>query len=206
MKKWIELKSIAVPWTMPNVDTGSIITMERLLLNPDNLDKYAFEPFRYIDGDGDKGELNMEFPLNKPQFRGAKIMIVGENFGCGSSRESAPEAISKMNFRCLIGNSFGSIFEKNCYQKGILPIKLHLDMIKRLSELANNLGKFTVDLKKSIIITPDNQVIDFHIDKIQQKYLIEGKDINDETLSHIESIEHYIKNDRINRPWIYSTK
>ena len=152
MEKFEIVRSNAVPWLMPNVDTDIITPMKRILKNYDRLQDFAFEPYRFVDGDGDKGELNPDFPLNKPEYAGAKIMITGENFGSGSSRETAPEAIAKLGIRCLIGTSFGGIFFKNCFQQGILPIVFPEEVVGELAAL---------DPSEEVVVDLHDQTVSF---------------------------------------------
>lgn len=203
MNKFISITSPAIAWLMPNVDTDIIIPMKRLLLNMDELGKYSFEPFRFVDGDGDKGELNMDFPLNQPLAAVAKIMIVGENFGCGSSREVAAEAILHCGIRCLIGSSFGGIFVKNCFQQGILPISLPVETVRQLAELSKKGGLFTVDLSAKTITAPDGQILNFVIDDFRRRCLMEGLDDVDITLKSKETIDSFFSLDSSVRTWLY---
>lgn len=204
MEKFTVLRSRAVPWLMPNVDTDTITPMKRILLNMEELGKYSFEPYRYVGGDGDRGELNMEFPLNMHCFQNAGIMITGENFGCGSSRETAPEAIRRIGIRCLVGSSFGGIFQKNCYQQGILPITLTKDEVEWLAELAKSLEEFTVDLPSRTLYAPDGGRYLFTLPEIRYRSLSEGLDDVGMTLEKLNSILQYFKQDSVKRRWLYN--
>lgn len=206
MRKIQIVKSVAVPWLLPNIDTDIISPMKRILYNINELDKYAFEPFRFLNGDGDNGELNPEFPLNLPAYQGAKIMIVGENFGCGSSRETAPEGIAGMGIECIIGSSFGGIFFKNCFRQGILPIILPLETVISMSEQTLE-GEFVVNLYEQTITTPRDEIIKFHVEPLSRASLLEGLDDVGRTLKKVEKINQFKAEDKILRPWIYrSTK
>ncbi|HWR06566.1 3-isopropylmalate dehydratase small subunit [Sporomusa sp.] len=202
MEKFSVLKSIAVPWLMPNVDTDIITPMRRMLMNPNELDKYSFEAYRFVDGNGDKGELSLEFPLNQEGCKKAKIMIVGENFGGGSSRETAPMAIAKLGVRCLIGSSFGGIFFKNCFQQGILPIVLPKG---KVIELASQKGEFEIDLPQKVIRTPLGEVIAFEVENLRLMSLSEGLDDVGMTQKKTALIEKFFKKDRAKRKWLYNT-
>ncbi len=203
MEKLTILNSIAVPWLIPNIDTDIITPMKRMLSAPAELEKYAFEPYRFIGGNADTGSPNPAFPLNQKQYEHAKIMIVGENFGGGSSRETAPEAIAKMGYRCLIGSSFGGIFFKNCFQVGILPISLDKDVVERLAVQAETLGSFIVDLNKQQIMTPEGECIPFAVEPLRKTMLLEGQDDVGMTLRNKDDIDAFFKSDRTNRPWLY---
>ena len=206
MRKIQIIKSVAVPWLLPNIDTDIISPMKRMLYNINELDKYAFEPFRFLDGDGDKGEINPDFPLNMAVYRGAKIMIVGKNFGCGSSRETAPEGMAGMGIECIIGSSFGGIFFKNCFQQGILPIMLPLEIVHSMSEQTLE-GEFEVNLYEQTITTPRGEVVRFDVESLHRESLLKGLDDVSRTLKKVEAINQFKAKDKLLRPWIYcSTK
>lgn len=204
MEKLTVLKGKAVPWLVNNVDTDTITPMKRLLLNMDELEKYSFEPYRFLDGDGDKGKLNKAFPLNQVEYQDAKIMITGVNFGCGSSRETAPEAIRRCGIRCLIGSSFGGIFQKNCFQQGVLPITFPEVTIEKLAKQAETQGEFIVDLERQKVIAPDMQEYEFQIEKSRKDSLLYGMDDVDMTLRKEERILHFFEKDLETRPWLYN--
>ncbi|MDI6706684.1 MAG: 3-isopropylmalate dehydratase small subunit [Bacillota bacterium] len=206
MRKIQIIKSVAAPLLLPNIDTDIISPMKRILYNINELDKYTFEPLRFLDGDGDKGELNPDFPLNMPAYRGAKIMIVGENFGCGSSRETAPEGMASMGIECIIGSSFGGIFFKNCFQQGILPIMLPLETVHSMAEQTLK-GEFVVNLYEQTITTPSGEVVRFDVDPLRRESLLEGLDDVGRTLKKVKAIDQFKAKDKLARPWIYcSTK
>ena len=168
------------------------------------MENYSFEPYRFVNGDGDKGILNMDFPLNQAAYKDAQIMVVGENFGCGSSRETAPEAIARLGIRCLIGSSFGGIFTKNCYQQGILPVCFPKETIDILAAQAENGGEFFVDLLSQTVTSPDQNVFHFSCDSTRREMLLEGVSDVDVTLKSREQIDRFFSEDRKNRPWLYS--
>lgn len=203
MKKFGVVKSKAAPWLLPNVDTDIITPMKRILNNLNDLSAYAFEPFRFQNGDGDNGLLNPSFVLNQPEYKDVQIMIVGENFGSGSSRETAPAAIAGLGIQCLIGISFGGIFMKNCFQQGVLPIVLPKETIESLSQQTLE-GEFVVDLYKKEIITPRSEVISFDVDPLRQMLLIEGLDDVGVTLKNRNKICDFQKQDSNLRPWVYN--
>jgi 3-isopropylmalate/(R)-2-methylmalate dehydratase small subunit len=202
MEKFQTIRSIAVPWLMPNVDTDTISPMKRLILNMDQLDVYSFEPYRFVDGDGDAGVLNPDFPLNQPRFQGARILIAGENFGCGSSRETAPEAIAKCGYRCIISSGFGGIFTKNCYQQGILPIVFPGELVATLADQAEAGGIFQVDLENREVTAPDGAVHPFAIEDARREALLQGLDEVRRTLLRREAIDAFWAADRHRRPWL----
>lgn len=203
MRKFETIHSIAVPWLLPNVDTDTISPMKRLILNMDELDVYSFEPYRFIDGDGDAGQLNMEFPLNQERYKGAKILIVGENFGCGSSRETAPEAIAKCGYECIISSSFGGIFTKNCYQQALLPLVFPKEMVEDWAKQAEEGDPFTVDLEKCIVVSPDGKTHSFTIEDARREALLLGLDEVARTLKKSDKIDRFFEQDKQQRPWLY---
>ena len=200
MKKFEHVKSVAVPWLLPNIDTDVITPMKRILYNMEEMGKYSFAPYRFADGDGDNDELNPKFPLNQPLFRDSKIMLVGENFGCGSSRETAAIAIAEIGIRCLIAPSFGGIFFKNCFQQGILPIVLPMEMIHHLAALQ---GELEIDLENCQIICPDGRQVPFEVEASRQRMLLEGLDDVMLTLKKEGRTREFIEKDSMLRPWVY---
>lgn len=204
MRKLTQLTSTAVPIMNANVDTDIITPMNRITTRSDRpLSYYAFEPLRYIDGNGDSGQMNVEFPLNKGKYKGAEIMICGENFGCGSSSETAPAAIVELGFRVLIGSSFGDIFFNNCFQQGLLPIILSLDTTQRLATLATMARQFSIDLPAQSLTTPEG-TISFAVNSLRKKSLIEGLDDIGLTLRQTDLIDKWQAEDRLKRPWVYN--
>ena len=203
MRKFETVVSGAVAWLMPNVDTDAIAPMKRLILNTDELGKYSFEPYRFVNGDGDSFVLNMDFPLNDPKYSGVQILIAGENFGCGSSRETAVQAIDKCGYRVIIASSFGGIFVKNCFMQGLLPIQLEKDLVVELAKQAEAGGEFTVDLVSKEITAPDGSKIPFDIEDSRREVLLGGLDEVKRILDRSDIYEEYIRNDKKIRPWLY---
>lgn len=207
MEKLTHISSRAVPIMNANVDTDIITPMNRLTgRNAHPLSHYAFEPLRYIGGNGDEGAPNPDFPLNDPQFAGARIIICGENFGCGSSRESAPAALAELGIRCVIGSSFGDIFFNNCFQQGVLPVVLPLDLVGQLAQEARQGGEFQVDLASRHITTPSGNTHDFEVNDLKRRSLMEGLDDISLTLERDADIAAFQARDRLARPWIYEIK
>lgn len=204
MEKLVKISSRAVVWLVPDIDTDVITPMKRILKNFDQLADYAFEPYRFVDGDGDSGRLDPDFVLNQEQHQTTTIWIVGDNFGCGSSRETAPEAIAGMGIRCLISTSFGGIFHKNCYQQGILPIVFPPEIVDNLVNEASE-GEFEVDLENQVLTSPRKKSFSFNIGKRQRQLLLEGLDDVGLTLKRIDRIREFEVADQQSRPWIYQT-
>ena len=195
MEKFSSLTSIAAPMPQKNVDTDLIIRVERCTGTPrEQLGDYAFEMVRFLKD----GSLNPEFVLNQPRYRGARILVCGEFFGTGSSREMAVWALAGMGIRCLIAPSYGEIFRGNCFQNGLLPIVLPApDVEKLLKKTADS--PFTVDLERQTI----NGSIPFEISPRRKKMLLEGLDELGLTLAMEPKIAAFEAADRERRPWIY---
>ena len=157
MEKFTVLTAVAAPLLRPNINTDILIRIERLMYVPrGQLAKYCFEAWRYLPD----GSEDPDFVLNKPAYRGAKILIGGPNFACGSSREAAVWSLWDFGFRCVIAPSFGDIFFNNCFQNGMLPIVLPADVVAELGEEAARAGEgangapFTIDLEQQLISRP----------------------------------------------------
>ena len=203
MDKFVRVSSRAVPILRPNVDTDLITPMRRIgVAQAHPLHHYAFEAVRYIGGDGDKGALNPEFALNQEAYAGARIMFTGPNFGCGSSRETAPQAIAGLGFRCLIGTSFGDIFFKNCFQQGLLAVVLaQTDFDALLARIGQ--GEFGADLGSCTITAPDGLCVSFEVNPLRRESLLSGLDDIGLSLQRRDAIAAFQTRDRKDRPWVY---
>ena len=198
MNKFQTLTAVAAPFPQKNVDTDFIIRVERCTGTPkEQLGDYAFEMARFLPG----GAENPEFVLNQPRYRGARILVCGEFFGTGSSREMAVWAIAGMGIRCLIAPSFGQIFFGNCLQNGLLPITLPEAAVRALMTDAAvaDAKPFTVDLEAQTI----NGSVRFETAPRQRKMLLEGLDEIGLTLAMEPKIAAFEAADRARRPWIY---
>jgi len=201
MLKFSTLTAVAAPFPQKNVDTDLIIRIERCTGTPkEELGKYAFEMVRYLPGGAERAE-NPDFVLNQPRYRGAQILVCGEFFGTGSSREVAVWALAGMGIRCVIAPSFGQIFFSNCFQNGLLPIVLSSSLVLNLIDKASapNATPFTVDLEKQLV----NGTIPFDIAPRNRKMLLEGLDEIGLTLALEPKIAAFQAADRARRPWIY---
>ena len=196
MNKFQTLQAVAAPFRRKNVDTDFIIRMERCTGTPkEQLGGYAFEMIRFLkDGSPDPA-----FVLNQPRYRGAQILVCGEFFGTGSSREMAVWAIAGMGIRCLIAPSYGQIFYGNCFQNGLLPIVLGSSEVEGLMREAEKGNEFQIDLQNQLI----NKVIHFDISPRRKKMLLEGIDELGVTLAMEPKIAAFEAADRARRPWIY---
>ncbi len=199
MNKFETLTAIAAPFPMKNVDTDLIIRIERCTGMPkEELGKYAFEMARYLPG----GAEDPAFLFNQPRYRNPRIIVCGEFFGTGSSREVAVWAIASMGVRCVIAPSFGQIFFNNCFQNGLLAIVLPAPKVDELMRQASqpDAGPFTIDLANQRI----NNAMHFDIAPRNKKMLLEGLDEIGLTLAMERKIAAFQAADRERRPWIYS--
>ena len=190
MEKFDILEAVAAPLPMANVDTDKIIPARFLkTIRRSGLGTHLFEDLRYQDD----GKENPDFILNKPQYRNAKILISGHNFGCGSSREHAPWALLDFGIKCIIAPSFADIFFNNCFKNGILPVILTEAECKALindAESGSN-ARIIVDLKAQAISRPDGTVYTFEIDPFRKRCLLGGLDDIGLTLEHGIAITAY---------------
>jgi 3-isopropylmalate/(R)-2-methylmalate dehydratase small subunit len=190
MQKFTTLTGIAAPFPEINVDTDKIIPKQFLkTIKRTGLGKNLFHELRY---DASGKEIS-DFVLNKPAYRKAQILVTGENFGCGSSREHAPWALLDFGIRCVIAPSFADIFYNNCFQNGILPIVLPQDDVDKLLDDASrgSNATVTVDLEKQEIRGPDGGVIRFDIDPFKKHCLLNGLDAIGLTLEKGRKIDTF---------------
>ena len=195
------LSGVAAPLMRANIDTDTIIRIERMTgTTPQQMGPWAFEALRFrADGTEDP-----HFVLNQTRFRGAPILLAGDNFGCGSSREGAVWALKYWGVRCVIAPGFGDIFRGNCFQNGLLPVVLPADQVERLA--AQCLGadaRVTVDLERQLVIAPDGEEMPFAIEAIRREALLEGLDDIGLTLRHADLIAAFQARDRQARPWVW---
>ena len=203
MEKFAVLDATAAALPTPDVDTDMIIRIERCVRTPRaEMGRWAFEMARYrADGSEDPA-----FPLNRAPFRGAQILVAAENFGCGSSREMAVWAIAGMGFRCVIAPSFGEIFYGNCFQNGVLAIRLPAPAV---DGLLDTLGaapapvRLRVDLPAQTVAGPDGTIHRFDIDPLRKNALLEGLDAIGMTLTREAEIAAWQAADRARRPWVW---
>ena len=199
MDKFITLSGIAAPLPMINVDTDMIIPKQFLkTIKRSGLGKNLFYELRYDL----QGNIKNDFVLNWDPYKSAKILITGENFGCGSSREHAPWSLLDFGFRSIIAPSFADIFYNNCFKNGILPIRLDQSDVDRLMKEAENKKTLTINLEEQSIVDESGKSIDFEIEEFKKKCLIEGLDDIDLTLKKNEAIGVYEERIQEKFPWI----
>ena len=201
MEKFEKLHGIAAPMPLVNIDTDMIIPKVFLkTIKRSGLGVNLFDEMRY-DRSGNEIE---DFVLNKPQYRKTEILVAGDNFGCGSSREHAPWAIADFGIKCVISTSFADIFFNNCFKNGILPIVLpqeQVDLLMKDAEKGEN-ARMTVDLEAQEITTSDGEVITFDVDAFKKHCLLNGLDDIGLTLEKAGAIESYEAEMSQERPWV----
>jgi 3-isopropylmalate/(R)-2-methylmalate dehydratase small subunit len=201
MEKFTTLTGVAAPLPMINVDTDKIIPKQYLkTIERKGLGKGLFDEMRYRPD----GSENPDFVLNKPAYRQAKILVAGENFGCGSSREHAPWALLDFGIRCVISTSFADIFYNNCFKNGILPIKLPQEDVDKLMDDASRGANavVSIDLEKQEIRGPDGGCITFDIDPFRKHLLLNGLDDVGLTLQKEGKISSYEAKRQAATPWL----
>jgi 3-isopropylmalate/(R)-2-methylmalate dehydratase small subunit len=204
MQAFTMLDGVAAPLMRTNINTDIIIRIERLRdLEADKLGPYAFESWRYRpDGSEDPA-----FVLNKPPYREAHILISGDNFACGSSREAAVWALQAFGIRCVIAPSFGPIFFSNCFQNGVLPVILPSKVVDDLAaevEATQGKGRVTVDLHRCVVVSPSGKETAFTIDAMLREGMLKGLDQIELTRAREAQIAAFQARDRADHPWVYA--
>ena len=199
MDKFKKITGIAAPLPMINIDTDMIIPKQFLkTIKRSGLGKNLFHELRYDL----QGNIRNDFVLNWDPYKSALILIAGDNFGCGSSREHAPWSLLDFGFRCIIAPSFADIFYNNCFKNGILPIKLNQKKVDQLINEAENKRILSIDLEEQKIVDEDNNLIQFEIDSFRKKCLLEGLDDIALSLKKIKKIDSFEQNLSKSQPWI----
>jgi 3-isopropylmalate/(R)-2-methylmalate dehydratase small subunit len=201
MQPFTKLTSTPAPLKVVNVDTDMIIPKQFLkTIKRTGLGKSLFSEMRYLED----GRENPDFVLNKPAYRKSEILIAGDNFGCGSSREHAPWALLDFGIRCVISTSFADIFYNNCFKNGILPITVSPEDLDKLFDDADrgSNATLTIDLEKQEITGPDGGVVHFEIDPFRKKCLLEGLDDIGLTMAKADSISRYEEKAKLDRAWL----
>ena len=201
MDKFKKLSGIAAPMPLINIDTDMIIPKVFLkTIKRSGLGVNLFDEMRYLDD----GSENPDFVLNKPQYREAEILVAGDNFGCGSSREHAPWAIKDFGIRCVISTSYADIFFNNCFKNGILPIvlpKAQVDVLMKDAEKGSN-ARIEVDLEAQTVTTSDGETFAFEVDAFKKHCLLNGLDDIGLTMEKAASIDAYESKLQVSHPWV----
>lgn len=201
MEKFEKIQGIAAPMPLVNIDTDMIIPKIHLKsIKRTGFGKNLFDEMRF---NRDGSEI-ADFVLNKPQYRNAEILVAGDNFGCGSSREHAPWAIADFGIKCIVSTSFADIFFNNSFKNGILPIVLpqeQVDILMEDAEKGEN-ARMTVDLEAQEITTSDGQVIPFEVDAFKKHCLLNGLDDIGLTMEKVDAIDAFEARDSAARPWL----
>ncbi|MBK6619205.1 MAG: 3-isopropylmalate dehydratase small subunit [Nitrosomonas sp.] len=212
MKKFEQCHGLVVPLDRANVDTDAIIPKQFLKsIKRSGFGQYLFDEWRFLDH-GEPGmtvaqrQINPDFVLNQPRYRGAEILLARDNFGCGSSREHAPWALQDYGFKVIITPSFADIFFNNCFKIGLLPIVLDEAIVDRLiKETEVTTGyRLLVDLHAQTVSTPSGEIHHFELDAFRKHCLLNGLDEIGQTLQHTEKIKDYEKKRRVEQPWLFS--
>ena len=200
MDKLRSHSGVAAPLNLVNVDTDMIIPKQFLkTIKRTGLSSGLFDEMRRTP----EGEIIESFALNQPQYKDSTVLVAGDNFGCGSSREHAPWALVDWGFRVIIAPSFADIFYNNCFNNSILPITLPQEQVDKLMQDANQASTISVNVEALTIERPNGEVIRFTLDEGLQRRLLEGLDPVGMTLEHEADISTFEGTDRTDRPWAH---
>ncbi len=200
MKAFTRLDGRAAPLSLANIDTDQIIPAQFLKrIDRDGLGEGLFFGFRF-NADGSE---KPDFVLNRPEYKGASVLIAGDNFGCGSSREHAPWALQDFGIQCVISSSFADIFFNNCFNNGLLPVVLKPEEVQALmDEALGGNHVFSIDLEAQTVTAPSGAVFRFEIDPGRKEKMLKGLDAIGETLQHAGDIDVYEMKRAIGTPWL----
>jgi 3-isopropylmalate/(R)-2-methylmalate dehydratase small subunit len=200
MQPFTDLHAKAAPLDVANLDTDQIIPKQFLkIVDREGLSRGLFYDLRF-DADG---KPRPDFVLNDPRYAGAGVLITGDNFGCGSSREHAPWALLDFGIRCVIAPSFADIFYNNCFQNGLLPVALPEGAVRALMDEAKGGNHvFSIDLASQTVTSPSGQQYRFEIDPARKEKLLQGLDAIGETLQHAPEIDVYEARHALAQPWL----
>ena len=211
MEKFIRQQGLVAPLDRANVDTDLIIpkqflkSIKRTGFGPNLFDELRYLDEGYIGQDISKRPLNPDFVLNQPRYAGASVLLARRNFGCGSSREHAPWALTDFGFRVVIAPSFADIFYNNSFKNGLLLITLDEDTVDRLFKEAEAVEgyRLDIDLEAQAVITPSGESIPFEVDSFRKHCLMEGLDDIGLTRKDQDAIDSFEKRHRTERPWLF---
>ena len=200
MQPFTRLDAKVAPLPLANIDTDQIIPKQFLkTVEREGLAKGLFYDLRF-DGEGRE---RSDFVLNRPEYKGAGVLVAGDNFGCGSSREHAPWALIDFGIRCVVSTSFADIFYNNCFQNGLLPVVLKADEVQALMEEAKGGNHLvTVDLEAQTLVSPSGQTFRFEIDPVRKAKMLQGLDSIGETLQAAAAIDTYEMKRALAQPWL----
>ncbi|GGL31551.1 MULTISPECIES: 3-isopropylmalate dehydratase small subunit [Caulobacter] len=200
MQAFTRLDGRAAPLSLANIDTDQIIPKQFLkTVEREGLAKGLFYDFRF---DGEGNEI-ADFVLNRPEYKGSSVLIAGDNFGCGSSREHAPWALMDYGIMCVISTSFADIFNNNCFNNGLLPVVLKPEEVAQLMDEAKGGNHMvSVDLESQTVVSPSGRSFRFEIDPVRKDKMLKGLDFIGETLMHSADIDLYESKRALDRPWL----
>ena len=200
MERFDHLTGVAAPLPMANIDTDQIIPKQFLkTIEREGLGKGLFYDLRFDT----EGREKPDFVLNQPAYAGASILVAGDNFGCGSSREHAPWALLDFGVRCVIAPSFADIFYNNCFENGLLPVALpEADVKALMDEAKGGNHMISVDLEAQTVVSPSGRRFAFQIDAGRREKLLKGLDAVGETLQHAGDITDFEERRKLTRPWL----
>ena len=200
MQAFTKLDAKIAPLSLANIDTDQIIPKQFLkTVEREGLSKGLFYDFRFDE----EGKVKPDFILNRPEYKGVGVLVTGDNFGCGSSREHAPWALMDFGISCVTSSSFADIFYNNCFQNGLLPVVLAPDQVQTLMDEAKGGNHMvTVDLESQSVISPSGQKFTFQIDAQRKEKMLKGLDAIGETLQAAASIDVYEGKRAISQPWL----
>lgn len=210
MRAFTKIDALVAPLDRANIDTDAIIPKQFLKsIRRAGFGPFLFDEWRYMDhGEPDMDctnrPINPDFVLNKPEYKGAELLLTRENFGCGSSREHAPWALEDFGFRAIIAPSFADIFYNNCFKNGILPIVLDAAIVDDLFHELTEGYRLTVDLESQKIVTPSGREIVFEVDANRKFRLLNGLDDIALTLQHADQIRAYETERAKRAPWLFA--
>ena len=207
MKPFTTHSGVAAPLLRINIDTDAIIpSREMRRVSKRGLSKGLFAGWRYLYEDDKKLGANPDFILNKPEYAGASILLAGDNFGCGSSREHAVWALAEYGFRAVIAPAFGSIFYNNAVRNGLLPVELSEQSITALAEYSTRApatNHVNISLENTTVSSNAGDEFHFDIEPLHKEMLLQGLDAIDMTLKHLDEIEEFQNRDKTSRSWAY---
>ena len=200
MQAFTRLDAKVAPLPEANIDTDQIIPAQFLkTVEREGLGRGLFFAMRFDD----QGRERPEFVLNRPEYKGAGVLVAGDNFGCGSSREHAPWALMDFGIRCVISTSFADIFYNNCFQNGLLPVVLTAEEVQALMEEAKGGNHVaSIDLEAQTVVTPSGRTLSFQIDPQRKDKMLKGLDAIGETLRAAPDIDVYEMRQALAQPWL----